>query len=189
MSRVKMISTACMTIFLLAGPRAGAFAQSAPAGEPARAGDCADFAKNLAGVWEAPVSRLEIGGALNLQVFGPGAVKQRSVELEIGAGGEGRLKVETAIVDGHGRKHAPTTIEATLSITPPASCSTDWFSPVVTALNAKSRHDDSDYQRTLEKADMTLTTDRAGSRINLWFSEPEGESFSETLTPRNRRSN
>jgi hypothetical protein len=115
----------------------------------------ASLVRRLAGVWKAEETRTPRSTELDAKVFGPGAVDVRNVTLTILPSGHATFSLAKAVVGRNG--HAPSVIEATLTIGDPVSSTADRLSPMTTVVKAGERYLDGDHERwAIEGARVSL---------------------------------
>ena len=146
----------------------------------------ADVVKGLAGEWKAAQYKMERVSQLDIEVFGPHASDIRNVDLTIQPSGRGVLKVSTSVVDQKGRTHAPSVIEAKLTIRAPETPSTipGRIQPVVVVESAEERYLDGSGDRwPRDGSRVTITADAGLKALDLRYEPKNGTgSFVTTLT-------
>jgi hypothetical protein len=146
-----------------------------------------DSIHSRTGIWKAPVYKVAASSDLDRQVWGKSASKVRTVQLAVEPNGEGLLRVENSVVDGHGRVKAfsASLVEAHLQIAPPAAPNAARLEPVVTVMSADERYlDGSKERRPIEGLKVSLSVPASDpSLLNLRYDTVQGTgSFGETLT-------
>lgn len=141
----------------------------------------------LAGVWTGTY-RTDLGDSFSTDVFGEGAYDRRDVELTIDSGGEGSLKVSSAVLNRKGDRHAPSVTEVKLELGALETWGTGWLRPSVAVAGAEKRYlDELGGVVALDGISVNLITDTSARQIDLHLVVPERrDSFGTKLMPRRR---
>ncbi len=184
--------TTAATVLMLCAPGI-ALAQSPSAPTPSEAAATpARQPASLAGTWVAAPFETRLATDFDVSVWGPNASSVRTVELTLGASGEGTLRVTTKVVDGRRRTVSASTSveEARITVGAPAAPVNGRTDYAVTVTRAERRYpDDPGHTWPLDglKVRVSSLGDTPASPLEIRIETPEGRgSFWETLRRRAR---